>query len=101
MREGKIIIQPGYDGVFGVVKVFAEKEIAFYKLVVLQDGEEAVKTFKSASGKAARFFDEVALGTRIKITRHGKGSETKYDFEVVGGGTKERAGEQDEDVPFE
>ncbi len=84
----------------GVSPFDPEKEIAFYKFLVMQDGEEAVKIFKSASGKAARFFDELAVGTRVKLTRHGKGSETKYDFEVVGGGAKESAGEKDEEVPF-
>lgn len=78
-----------------------EKEIVFYRLTVLQDGEEVTKAFKSASGRAARFFDELTPGTRVKITRHGKGTDTKYEFAVVDGKGSVQAGEQDDEVPFE
>jgi PHP family Zn ribbon phosphoesterase len=27
MREGKVILEPGYDGEYGKVKVFSDKEL--------------------------------------------------------------------------
>ena len=73
-----------------------EKEIAFYKLMVNQDGQDVAKMFKSASGRAARFFDEIKIGTRITMTRHGTGSNTKYEFSVVGADHTEQASESEE-----
>lgn len=79
----------------------AEKEIAFYKLTIELPGGSMVKTFKSASGRAARFFDTLKIGTPVKITRHGVGSETKYEFSVVGSEAKEAVGEgEEEGSPF-
>lgn len=60
-----------------------EKDIVFYTLGIVQEGEVVKKIFKSTSGKAARFFDECAPGQRVRMTRHGTGSETTYDFELV------------------
>ena len=87
-------IYQGYK--IGVNPFDAEKEIAVYKLTVTQDGEPVVKAFKSASGRAARFFDELEVGTRVKITRHGQGSDTKYDFAVMDGTGSVQAGEENE-----
>ena len=36
VRTGKVIRQPGYDGEFGVVKVFSEKEKVFEEICVLE-----------------------------------------------------------------
>ena len=78
-----------------------EKEIAFYKLEVVQDGETLTKTFKSASARAARFFDGLEKGTRVRITRHGLQNETKYEFAVVGAeGRPEKTGEAEDDEEF-
>ena len=78
-----------------------EKEIVLYKLSMQIAGEPQTKIFKSTSGKAARFFDELLIGTRIKITRHGKGLDTRYDFSVLGTGNQiVQAGETEEEIPF-
>ena len=92
-------VYQGYK--IGVNPFDVEKEIAFYKLTIKQDGEDATKVFKSTSGKAARFFDELKPGARVKITRHGKGAETKYEFDELDGTGTVKAGEEDEPVPFE
>ena len=77
-----------------------EKEIVLYKLKIdTLDGPQ-VKAFKSASGHAARFFDELLLGIKVKITRHGKGTETKYEFSVIGSDQHEEAGEHEEELSF-
>ena len=76
-----------------------EKEIVFYRLQIDQDGQAVVKAFKSTSGRAARFFDALALGTKVWITRHGTGNETKYDFSLEQGEAVSTT-EQDENVPF-
>lgn len=79
-----------------------EKEIVFYQLEVEQDGQLVTKAFKSASGRAARFFDEIKPGTEVKITRHGTGSETKYDFSEVNGERQVKVDDkaEKEDFPF-
>ena len=73
-----------------------EKETVFYKLGVETLDGSVTKAFKSASGRAARFFDGLAVGTRVKITRHGKAMDTKYELSVVGKGDSEQAEEQEE-----
>ena len=100
MDDGETIeaVYRGYK--IGVNSFDPEKEMAFYKLVVVQDGEEVTKLFKSMSGKAARFFDPLADGQRVKLTRHGKGSETTYDFTTLNGAASaavaRQPGEDDE-----
>ena len=65
-----------------------EKEIIFYKMQVSIGGAEMVKIFRSASLKAARFFAGIAEGSKVRMTRHGTGTETKYEYEEVGGTLK-------------
>lgn len=91
-----------YEGFkIGVNPFDPEKEIVFYRLKL--DGLDGpmAKAFKSTSGKAARFFDGIEFGTKVKITRHGVGNETKYEFAVLGAEITEEVKEQDDtDVPF-
>lgn len=75
-----------------------EKEIVVYQVEVEQDGNQVVKAFRSSSGKAARFFDEIKKGAKIRITRKGQGNDTKYEFAEVGG-DKQIQGQQEE-TPF-
>jgi len=84
--ESVEIVYQGHK--IGVSPFDPEKEIVFYKVQVNIAGEDMVKIFKSASLKAARFFDGIAEGSRVKITRHGTGTETKYEYEEVGGTLK-------------
>ena len=77
-----------------------EKEIVFYKLQIdTLDGIQT-KAFKSASGRAARFFDKLTHGTRVKITRHGTGTDTKYEFAAIGAEGAQEQAPEDEQVPF-
>jgi hypothetical protein len=70
-----------FEGVFeGWKKVLKdsfgeEKEYIRYKI----NG----KTFDSMSGSLANQMDGVPSGTKVRITRTGKGTDTKYTVEVL------------------
>jgi hypothetical protein len=53
-----------------------EKEIVCYKLTY-EDGKDIY--WKTASLKVANIIADIPVGGKIKITRHGKDTDTKYD----------------------
>src|SRR3990167_6683190 len=62
-----------------------EKEKVVYRLGIVIDGQQIVKAFETAAGKVARFFDTVAIGAWVSITRHGMLGDTSYDCEAIPG----------------
>lgn len=72
------VIEGVFEGMKAVVKdsFGEEKEYMRYKI----DG----KTFDSMSGSLAVQMDEIKNGQKVKITRTGKGADTKYLVESNG-----------------
>ena len=96
LEDGEVLTAVYQGFKIGANPFDPEKEIVFYRLTILQDGEEVTKLFKSTSGKAARFFDACPVGTKVRLNRHGTGSETTYDFDVVNGTAAREPGEDDD-----
>ena len=71
------VIEGVFEGMKPIVKESfgKEKEVMRYQI----DG----KTFDSQSTGLAVQMDEMVTGQRVKITREGKGMETKYNVEQV------------------
>jgi len=67
----------------GVNRFDVDKEIVSYNLELLIGGQAVTKSFQSGSGKAARFFDGIDEGQRVQITRHGTGTGTEYDYDLI------------------
>jgi len=69
------------EGVFGGMKIVVkdsfgeEKEVMRYKI----DG----KTFDSLSTALAEKMDEVKIGQKVRITKSGEGTSTKYSVEII------------------
>ena len=59
-----------------------DKETVAYNL----ETEFGVKKFSSSAFSLANLFDTIAEGTKIRLTRHGVGNDTKYDLEQDDGG---------------
>ena len=71
------VIAGQFQGMKMVVKdsFGEEKEVMRYKI----DG----KTFDSLSTALAEKMDDVVIGQRVKITKTGEGTSTKYAVEVI------------------
>jgi hypothetical protein len=71
-----------FEGTFKSFKVVSsqfdpEKETVVYKLAYL-DGKESF--WQTSSVRVAKLFSKFKGGEIVKITRHGKGNETKYEI---------------------
>ena len=105
-KNSKILILDNgetVDAVYKGYKIMAnsydpDKELVVYKLELTQEGEEVSKLLRTASGKAARFFDSFPVGGTVRITRRGTGPETRYEFVDLNDKTQQaQVGEADED----
>lgn len=60
-----------------------------YKEGVNMNGDPAIvykfdgKELKSSSAKLASYFDNIAIGTRVRIARTGSGLQTKWEVEKL------------------
>ena len=83
LEDGEVV-EVSYEGFkIGASPYDPEKEIVFYRVGVIQEGEKVVKAFKTSSGKAARFFDTCQIGRNVRISRKGTGNATTYEFDTV------------------
>ena len=60
-------------------KFDTDKETVRYTFLV--NGDE--KYWENGTNNAATFFDNVKEGEVVSITRHGEGTKTKYDLELI------------------
>ena len=94
-------VEVAYHGKkIGVNPFDQEKEIVFYRVELIIADQAMFKVFKSASLKAARFFAEVEIGSRVKITRHGTGTDTRYEYEEIGGTKRVEDKVDEEEIPI-
>jgi hypothetical protein len=74
-----------------------EKEIVVYKLK-FEDGKEVF--WQTASCAVAKLFSKFKGGEKVVITRHGDGTQTKYEIKSPEVMISKDELEPDEEVPF-
>lgn len=73
-------IEAVYEGFKIIPSHFdSDREVIRYLLKV----DDSVKLWETGASGVARFFDKLQPGGKVKITRHGTGTNTNFDCQAI------------------